>query len=848
MKRFFAIFLLCLAVIFAFVGCGDKVCDHTDDDSDGVCDGCAVALGCSHTDSNYDGECDECGAIVNEELLGDLALVKDGDALFSVLVASDASSTLKGYVNDFIRELNQYYIEDGDVIESYDAPGFNQTTEIIIGPVASRGAEFDVETRYLGYEGFAVRVVGKKLFLIAGGNTGYRRGIEYVKENVLKLEEFEDYVDELVLKNDIAYEHIQTDYDIEEIKIVNYDVSRYVIAYGDTLSAEKSVATAVRDETYRKTGVWLELVKIRELDSAQPAIFIEYTGGDEERTTDGGFVIYVDGLSNLRAECEFADIFEDTVKDGLTSLLLPNQSKVRISPEDVYTRDVRNIYYEDFGAKGDGVTNDFEAIKACHDHANEYGYTANAKGGSTYYIGKTSGKTVTVRTSTKWNGAKFIIDDLCFEKEDAERNTSIFTIKSDHGSVTYRAGDGTDAGEIIDAINAAGGIEAESCTKLDLGLGYPAILVVYNNNHENYIRYGSHYEGGGAQHEIVSVDAEGNIDPDTRFMFDYTEITHVVVFSTDDAPITVDGGGATFTTVANQVPFEWNGTSPVYYYYKRNVSIERSNTVFKNVNHLVTGERDDCGAPYSGFISVSYTNNVLVRDCTVTGHKNYNNMGSYDLSPGNSNNVTFLNVNQTNFFLDDGVTVSTSGGYWGIMGSNYCKNMTYDGCTLTRFDAHKGVYNATIRNSTVGTLTLIGMGTFKMENSTVYAGSRAYLISLRSDYGSTWTGDFILKDVNVVYTGNSNTFTLMSGSWNNHYFGYACSAPATVTVDNLTVSSSTVSAIRLASGSITNSGISDKTEGNKNPYTTTGRLTVRNNTKNYSFSVPQAYATEIVYE
>ena len=844
MKRTLILLLLSLSIIFSLLSCG----------GDGACT--------EHTDANRDGKCDICDATVepsgDEGGEGDgndtaaIELIKDGDALFSVLVASSASSVLRDYANGLINELNKYYVEDKDVVMSYDSAELDPGTEIIIGPVTSRGEKFNVDIHYLGYEGFAIKAIDGKIFVIAGGNTGYRKAMDYLKKNILKLEDYDDCITELSVAGDTNYENIQSGYDIESIKVNSNDLKGYVITYSEILKTEKNVATAFQESLYKGTGIWLDIVRLNKLAEGQKAIYIEYTGEDERRTTAEGLTVYVDDSSNVRVECEFSDIFNEKTEEILNSVMMPkNKKNVTFSVGTVKTVNVRDIFYERFGAAGDGVTNDFAAIKACHEYANEYGYTVNATAGKTYYIGATEGKSIPVCTNVKWNGASFIIDDLSFSKDAADRNASIFVIKSDFAINTYRPGDGTEIGNIIEAINQSGGIDAETCTKLDLGLGFPAILVVYNNNHENYIRYGSHYEGGSAQHEIVSVDENGNIDLGTRFMYDYTEITHIEVRRIDDKAIAIDGGGATFTTIANQVPFEWNGSSPVYYYYKRNISIERSNTIFENVTHLVSGELVDCGAPYSGFITVAYTNNVLVRDCIVTGHRNYNNMGSYDLAPGNSNNITFWNVVQSNFFLEDGSTVSTNGGYWGIMGSNYCKNLTYDTCTLTRFDAHMGVYNATIRNSAVNTISLIGMGTFTMENTTVYAATRSNLITLRSDYGSTWSGDFILKDVKTIYTGSSSQFTLINGTWNNHYFGYACASPTTVTLDGFVVESSTVKTIQLASGTITNPDISDDMTGaveNNNPYTFTKKLIIKNNTKNYTYTTPAGSETEIIYE
>ena len=45
------------------------------------------------------------------------------------------------------------------------------------------------------------------------------------------------------------------------------------------------------------------------------------------------------------------------------------------------------ITYEDFGAVGDGVHDDMEAIVRAHDYANECGLPVRAKDSATYYIG-----------------------------------------------------------------------------------------------------------------------------------------------------------------------------------------------------------------------------------------------------------------------------------------------------------------------------------------------------------------------------------------------------------------------------------------------------------------------------
>ena len=85
------------------------------------------------------------------------------------------------------------------------------------------------------------------------------------------------------------------------------------------------------------------------------------------------------------------------------------------------------LTYEQFGARGDGVTDDFPAIMATHAAANKKGLPVKAAGGKTYYIGNTTG-TAVIRTDVDFGTARFIIDDSRVGLED--REDYIFRVES----------------------------------------------------------------------------------------------------------------------------------------------------------------------------------------------------------------------------------------------------------------------------------------------------------------------------------------------------------------------------------------------------------------------------------
>lgn len=420
-----------------------------------------------------------------------------------------------------------------------------------------------------------------------------------------------------------------------------------------------------------------------------------------------------------------------------------------------------HVLYSRFGAAGDGMTDDLGALVRAHEYANENGLSVKADTGAAYYIGGAD-ITAAVETDTDWGDARFIIDDTNVKN----RNSAVFSVKSKLKPFA------------LTETAALGQHQSET------GVVLPCRCLVeaVDGNVRRYIRYGPNRNAGSAQTDIFLADAGGRSDENTPVIWDFNTVTSMRAFPVDGSALTVSGGH--FTTVANAEESKYN-------YYARNIAITRSNVVVSGLTHTVTGEKDH-GAPYGGFLSIGCCSDIRIENCTFTGHKTYSTagaagssvgMGSYDISIGKSVNVTFTGCIQTNDILDNT--------YWGVLGSNYCKNLRYENCILSRFDAHMGVYNATIENSTLGHqgINAIGSGVFRIENSTVYGGN---VINLRSDYGSTWEGEFIIRNCTFVpHCGKGRAAEIIGGSNSGmHDFGYACHMPGRIVIDGLHIDDS----------------------------------------------------------
>ncbi len=410
------------------------------------------------------------------------------------------------------------------------------------------------------------------------------------------------------------------------------------------------------------------------------------------------------------------------------------------------------ITYEMFGAAGDGRTDDMPAIVSAHEHANKAGLPVRAKPGAVYYISPADA-TAVVQTSTDWTGAEFLIDDVNCEN----LKSPVFLVTSALAPIPFT----------LRTLE-------EGQSFIDNPTGQELYLLVFNAHHNDYIRRGLNQDNGSPRRDAFILGADGLLSSPVSLTFE--EITEVRALPIDRDKLVLTGGE--FTTIANQAESKYN-------YHARNIEIRRSNVEVSGITHLVTGELDH-GAPYRGFISVLECARVDIHDCLFTAHKIYWTigsanlpvaMGSYDINLNAAANVTISRCAQTTDIMDRA--------YWGLIGSNFCRDLTLEDCRFSRFDAHCGVHNCTLRRCTLGhqCLNAIGFGTFLVEDTE--ACGRA-LVTLRSDYGSTWRGDFTLRNCTWRPLGKDRS-VFSAHNDGTHDFGYACFLPQRVMIDGLTV-------------------------------------------------------------
>ena len=402
--------------------------------------------------------------------------------------------------------------------------------------------------------------------------------------------------------------------------------------------------------------------------------------------------------------------------------------------------DLQDVSVKDFGAIGNGINDDGQALLEAHQYANSVGVKVTYPKG-TYYIGDVG--IIPVETDVDATKAKFLVDPSFYP------DSSLFRIKSKHASYS------------IDESTVQQITVKKTTNHIPELAGHGDCVVEFKNDNKRvYMRYGATQNDGMSQSDIVVMDDLGNLYNDIKWDFD--EITGIEIYPIDLKTITFQVG-------------EWEYINNVERtgYIQRGVYITRSNT------RVSIGDESlrplSALGSYSGVISTSVCANVEIFD-TKLETKPYIDRGVYGFQVQNVVNLTINNVTAKR--------IPSNIPDWSIMGGNKLKDVLIINSTLNNVDSHTGSHNITIKNSHIGRrgILVTGSGLLHVENVSVNM-SRT-VITLRDDYGSTWDGSIVLKNVKHKLPPEATTSAIIEGTprfdWD---FGYKCHLGKSVDID-----------------------------------------------------------------
>ncbi len=303
-------------------------------------------------------------------------------------------------------------------------------------------------------------------------------------------------------------------------------------------------------------------------------------------------------------------------------------NKVTVTPVPTAIHTDGYVTYRECGAKGDGVTDDYDAIVATHEYANKNNLRVKADPGATYYIGHMDPKNpngALIKTDTDWTGATFFIDDKKinwhYEKQKVKQKDDTYievdVVVMDDGHCYLFTVEPSKPLEHV-YLNPSGGVYlgldprlsastsataardfknktfSKDTTLLEGEFQETALYYLKTQSVRRWSRNGSAVSSdaiGKEQQEVVivnkydSTDAKNHpgksrIDSMSPFQWDWDKIYIIDKCPIDETLLQITGGK--FITNVNIVNTRT--------YVTRGLNIQRSNVLLKGVEHYLAGE------------------------------------------------------------------------------------------------------------------------------------------------------------------------------------------------------------------------------------------------------------------
>lgn len=466
--------------------------------------------------------------------------------------------------------------------------------------------------------------------------------------------------------------------------------------------------------------------------------------------------------------------------------------------QGIYTRDTlcdkliedgaESIDYETFTSKFDKASNsdNYYSIKAAHDCANKHSKQIIVSNNKTYNIYMKSDsadplETIKVRTSTNLNNSTIYIHDESDIVKKSGMSGNIYEIIND------------DSRERIYAKSFINNIASGQTISQFSGRG-KALVTIKDNNRKVFKRSGANEASDGAgdsAYDVFRVDNDGKILDPLFWSYDSIDTSNDTIRKNIEIYIYPISEGdplsfknAHFYNIVDSSDYSDDDIYANYGYAHRGILLKRSNSTIENIYHGFVDENHEFVSNttygYNGFFTIGTSADINLKDLEVQALKvNSNHKSSYDLY---FNGVAGINISRVRMNEFDGENQLKDRDYWGVTGTNYSKNVVYDGCSLNRIDTHRGVYNLTVNDSVVGTYGLNQVGYGNMNVNRVKVKYTNQFIRLRDDYGSTWNGSINVNNCEIMPDNNNPVYLISARiTYDNdgyvHDYGYDLRIP-----------------------------------------------------------------------
>lgn len=378
------------------------------------------------------------------------------------------------------------------------------------------------------------------------------------------------------------------------------------------------------------------------------------------------------------------------------------------------------VSYSQFGAKLDGINDDYYFIKKCHDFANKYNLNVVQQYGNIFISNKNT-ESIEIRTNTDISKCTFIINNFSFIKHPYK-----ITENEDNKSI--------DITDIYNNNKTEFKFKTSSIPCLK-SIGAAIFLISSSNKILGIRPPGDNYYCA----EPFTIYQEGEII-DGSLYCDYTDndcIAKLIYKRIDTEPICFK--------MPNIYLQGTNGNPEYLFLIERN----NSNIILPNSIKYSKDYLEPITTRY--IMKLSFTYGVNIYGSSKNALKNI----GYTIGGNNRSSNYITAASYSTLITYDGLVMYNG---WGAHNTEFIKTVTFKNSICNRFDNHFGVSDITIRNCTfIGNAGKInigyGDGNVIIENINVYSyigntqNTTCILVDFRCDLRLFYRGDVLIRNI-----------------------------------------------------------------------------------------------------